>query len=169
MVTFRYQIRCETGLHIGAGSSIDLAGSNLPVVRNASGAPFIPGSSLRGVLRSGVESICSSLDLNRARPKTSEAGAGVPEKLAEMWNGLTLEQRLFGMVPQSGGAQAYGSRMQISDARCTSSEVAVELRDGVAIARETRTASGSTSMQTSNASEQRSMPSGLTFSCSTRW
>src|SRR5579884_3384064 len=40
------EIHCQTGLHIGAGN---------PVVKDAFGVPYIPGSSLRGRLRSLLE------------------------------------------------------------------------------------------------------------------
>src|SRR6266478_5693581 len=49
-------LHCETGLHIGAGKgSLDIGGADNPVVRDAYGLPYIPGSSLRGRLRSLLE------------------------------------------------------------------------------------------------------------------
>jgi CRISPR-associated protein Csm3 len=50
------EIRCETGLHIGAGKgSLEIGGADNPVVKDAFGVPYIPGSSLRGRLRSLLE------------------------------------------------------------------------------------------------------------------
>jgi CRISPR-associated protein Csm3 len=50
------EIRCETGLHIGAGKgSLEIGGADNPVVKDAFGIPYIPGSSLRGRLRSLLE------------------------------------------------------------------------------------------------------------------
>lgn len=50
------QLHCETGLHIGAGKgSLEIGGSDNPVVKDASGRPYIPGSSLRGKIRSLLE------------------------------------------------------------------------------------------------------------------
>ena len=47
---------CETGLHIGAGKgSLDIGGADNPVVKDAFGRPYVPGSSLRGKLRSLLE------------------------------------------------------------------------------------------------------------------
>ena len=47
------EITCQTGLHIGAGKgSLDIGGADNPVVKDAYGMPYIPGSSLRGRLRS---------------------------------------------------------------------------------------------------------------------
>ena len=50
------EMTCETGLHIGAGKgSLDLGGADNPVVKDAFGRPYVPGSSLRGKLRSLLE------------------------------------------------------------------------------------------------------------------
>jgi CRISPR-associated protein Csm3 len=50
------QITCETGLHIGAGKgSLEIGGADNPVVKDAFGIPYIPGSSIRGRLRSLLE------------------------------------------------------------------------------------------------------------------
>lgn len=49
-------LHCETGLHIGAGKgSLEIGGADNPVVKDAFGRPYIPGSSLRGRLRSLLE------------------------------------------------------------------------------------------------------------------
>jgi CRISPR/Cas system CSM-associated protein Csm3 (group 7 of RAMP superfamily) len=149
VVLFDYRLTCRSGLHIGAGKSADFAGSDLPVMRDASGRPFIPGSSLRGILRAGIESFCLTLgvlDLHRKIP--SEVPQGVPDGLAKGWQDLDLIQRLFGAVQEekknadrgpSGPSISYGSRLQISDAACADAAL-FEVRDGVAISRETRTA-----------------------------
>jgi CRISPR-associated protein Csm3 len=50
------ELHCETGLHIGAGKgSLEIGGSDNPVVKDAMGRPYIPGSSLRGKIRSLLE------------------------------------------------------------------------------------------------------------------
>src|SRR6185437_13539013 len=47
---------CETGLHVGAGkSSLEIGGSDNPVAKDAFGRPYVPGSSLRGKIRSLLE------------------------------------------------------------------------------------------------------------------
>lgn len=49
-------LHCQTGLHIGAGKgSLEIGGADNPVVKDAFGLPYIPGSSLRGKLRSLLE------------------------------------------------------------------------------------------------------------------
>lgn len=50
-------IVCESGLHIGGSSdTVDIGGSDNPVIRDViTGKPYIPGSSLKGKLRSLLE------------------------------------------------------------------------------------------------------------------
>ena len=50
------EMTCETGLHVGAGKgSLEIGGSDNPVVKDAFGRPYVPGSSLRGKIRSLLE------------------------------------------------------------------------------------------------------------------
>src|SRR5471030_1082466 len=50
------ELHCETGLHIGAGKgSLEIGGADNPVVKDAFGIPYIPGSSLRVRLRALLE------------------------------------------------------------------------------------------------------------------
>jgi len=50
------QLHCQTGLHIGAGKgSLEIGGADNPVVKDSFGRPYVPGSSLRGRLRSLLE------------------------------------------------------------------------------------------------------------------
>ncbi len=50
------ELVCETGLHIGAGKgTLEIGGADNPVVKDAFGRPYVPGSSLRGRMRSLLE------------------------------------------------------------------------------------------------------------------
>lgn len=50
------EIELKTGLHIGtAGNTLDIGGVDNPVIKDAFGRPYIPGSSLKGKLRSLME------------------------------------------------------------------------------------------------------------------
>jgi len=61
------ELHCETGLHVGAGKgSLEIGGSDNPVVKDAFGRPYIPGSSLRGKIRALLEQV---------------SGAAVPNEL----------------------------------------------------------------------------------------
>ena len=52
-----YKLVCETGLQIGAGNtSFEIGGMDNPVIKNPiTGQPYIPGSSLKGKMRSLLE------------------------------------------------------------------------------------------------------------------
>jgi CRISPR-associated protein Csm3 len=50
------ELHCDTGLHVGAGKgSLEIGGSDNPVVKDAFGRPYVPGSSLRGKIRALLE------------------------------------------------------------------------------------------------------------------
>ena len=50
------EMTCETGLHVGAGKgSLEIGASDNPVAKDAFGRPYVPGSSLRGRIRSLLE------------------------------------------------------------------------------------------------------------------
>jgi len=49
-------MHCETGLHVGAGKgSLEIGGADNPVVKDAHGRPYVPGSTLRGRVRALLE------------------------------------------------------------------------------------------------------------------
>ena len=56
-VFISFNVKAETGLHIGGSSTgIEIGGVDNPVIRDSlTNAPFIPGSSLKGKIRSLVE------------------------------------------------------------------------------------------------------------------
>jgi CRISPR-associated RAMP protein (TIGR02581 family) len=59
----------ESALRIGAQKSQAVDEPDLPVLRNAAGLPYIPGSSFKGALRSYVEAVARAL---QARPGMQE-------------------------------------------------------------------------------------------------
>ena len=83
-------IVAETGLHIGGSkAALDIGGIDLNVIKDAAGRPFIPGSSLKGKLRSllaregGFDDVDNDSDLIKtlfgsANDKTNE---GMPARL----------------------------------------------------------------------------------------
>jgi CRISPR-associated RAMP protein (TIGR02581 family) len=56
-LVMRGELRCRSGLRIGAAKDASGIGSDLPVLRDANQLPYIPGSSLKGVVRSAVEGL----------------------------------------------------------------------------------------------------------------
>lgn len=50
------EMHCETGLHVGAGKgSLEIGGADNPVIKDAHGRPYVPGSTLRGRIRALLE------------------------------------------------------------------------------------------------------------------
>jgi CRISPR-associated protein Csm3 len=68
------KIKAETGLHIGGSkSSLDIGGVDLNVIKTPKGEPFIPGSSLKGKLRSMLARAEGSEAVNRSGSENKEA------------------------------------------------------------------------------------------------
>ncbi len=67
------RIVAETGLHIGGSkTSLDIGGVDLNVIKTPHGRPFIPGSSLKGKLRSMLARTEGSVAVNRNDLKPGE-------------------------------------------------------------------------------------------------
>ncbi len=50
------EMHCETGLHVGVGKgTLEIGGADNPVVKDAHGRPYVPGSTLRGRIRALLE------------------------------------------------------------------------------------------------------------------
>ena len=60
----RGTIVCLTGMHVGGSNDdIEIGGMDNPVIRNPlTRLPYIPGSSLKGKLRSLLDSTCAIFD-----------------------------------------------------------------------------------------------------------
>lgn len=64
--TYKGTITLETGLHIGGSkSTLDIGGLDSPVIKTAKGIPYIPGSSLKGKLRSLLALKEKATDINK--------------------------------------------------------------------------------------------------------
>ncbi|MHC1597798.1 MAG: type III-A CRISPR-associated RAMP protein Csm3 [Methermicoccaceae archaeon] len=61
----RGRLVADTGLHIGVGrGGIEIGGVDNPVIKNAYGVPYIPGSSLKGKMRSLLEKHLGKAELS---------------------------------------------------------------------------------------------------------
>lgn len=152
----RYIIRCnlksDGAVHIGSGIADALSDS--PFIRQGDIA-FIPGSTLRGVLRSAVERIARSLGPNAAsrfctlfeeNQNSCQAGA---EERRKAFEKLTADQQTA-MLRRDGslcpicrlfGSPLMQARLKITDALQTAATPAKpELRHGVGIDRDSGTA-----------------------------
>jgi len=160
--TFQNRFRIEatlvakTGLRVGAGGqSAEATASDLPILKTVQGKPYIPGSSLRGVLRSHVERIVRTLET----PAGNGKGACVPVVESEWciksgeieeWRREFREKpagdaqfanRVFDRscrVCQVFGSPWLASRVRVTDLVCTNG-AQPERRDGVAIDRDKET------------------------------
>jgi CRISPR-associated protein Csm3 len=77
-------ITLETGLHIGGSkSSLDIGGLDLPVIKTPQGVPYIPGSSLKGKIRSllGIKDGSISVENDRDLLKKMFGFPGVQDKI----------------------------------------------------------------------------------------
>jgi CRISPR-associated protein Csm3 len=61
-VLLRAVLEMETALSVGARLSLEPTGTDLPVVKGPDGTPFIPGSSIKGAVRSLTERILRTLN-----------------------------------------------------------------------------------------------------------
>lgn len=156
-------LRAETALRIGTGGD-DAAlpsASDLPVLRGADGQPYIPGSSLRGVLRSQIERIVRSLEptpgggRGACDPTTNTAWC-IPSAKIDQWKKelrnptlpeMNVDKALADQVWEHSCrvCRAFGSawlaaRVRIADLHLLGDEPAiVQRRDGVAIDRDKET------------------------------
>ncbi len=140
----------RTALHVGAAEGGGLNISDMPVLKDGRGLPFIPGASLKGVVRSTLEALvraaenrdagvwaCDSLDEKRA------CGAhGSGQRDAVDIDGHCAVCRLL-------GSRVLASHVRISDAmmRDDGGRNPVELRDGVAIDRDLACVAGTKKYQ----------------------
>lgn len=157
------KVETQTAIRVGAGRSTAVVGSDLPVVRDAAGAPYIPGSSFKGVLRSYIESIirsftsennivCNPVDENgqcisrndmQKLRKTREAGLKNPQE-QHKWTDQAFNKRILNKtcwVCQLFGSLWYASKLQIRDLYVEKDQWfgQYQHRDGVAIDRDTET------------------------------
>jgi len=151
--TIRAKLVMDTALHIGSGEGADAVDAG--VVLDRHGRPYVPGSSLKGVLRSEAERAasllgqsacglfssngvpCLTTDKDKAKSIRDDIkrNKGLSAELhSQLERELCDSCRLF-------GSQFAASRVQIDDLFLDDSEnVVIESRDGVGIDRDSGTA-----------------------------
>jgi len=155
------ELLMDRPLHIGKGISLKPVGTDLPVVKDSLDRPYISGSSIKGVVRSNVEKILRSLEgfkkmsavgifacdifsnpcitqegVKEIKKKyTHDGGLDEDKFLNECWEKTCLTCRIFGS--QWSASRIYFKDMYLSD---EGGFVSTEIRDGVAIDRDTGTA-----------------------------
>jgi CRISPR-associated RAMP protein (TIGR02581 family) len=168
-------LQLDTSLRIGGGDTSNIVAADITVVKDASGKPYIPGSSFKGVLRSQVESLLRTINEDWAClcvTERKEVNDGCPTtRDREKWNETRERLERGGKLDQyvlensCRACQVFGSPWLAS--KVLVSDMAVkgewwghyQIRDGVAIDRDTGTA-GEGLLYSFEA-----VPAGTEFSC----
>jgi len=100
----RGTLTADTALRIGTGGAGGATESDLPVVKDLAGLPYIPGSSLKGVLRSHVESLLRAWKPELACLSTSKPQAGKVK-------GCLTQEQVTGMKQESKNAEELSRKL----------------------------------------------------------
>lgn len=141
------ELVARTGLRIGSGGGGAHEGAQLPVLRDRDGYPFIPGGSLKGVLRGTIEALLRGADL----PAAAGLSACDPHGKQACGHHISneraaAEQRIAGAcaVCRLFGSHVLASHVRFTDAPVVAAhrtgQIPIEIRDAVAIDRDLRTA-----------------------------
>lgn len=144
----------KTQMHIGQGRSMDPLDCDLPVIKGPGRQPFIPGSSLRGVLRSGCEMVLRGMTSPEQAKRVACFGpddkknwccAAFADGLGERARELTTNPELFSQLLEESclvcnlfGNPWMGSRLVVEDAPLCpedSPSHVTRIKDGIRIDR----------------------------------
>ncbi|MCL6451328.1 MAG: CRISPR-associated RAMP protein [Acetobacteraceae bacterium] len=142
-VRIRGAVEALSPLHVGAPSSTSPLERDNPVVKDGLGRPYIPGSSLKGALRSRVESILRGLGGPNAACDVLDTGC-VDKRTAEEFTrnpAATLPKLIGQLCPvcRAFGSPWFASPLRFGDLY-PEGPVRLETRTGVAIDRDRLTA-----------------------------
>ncbi len=124
----QYTIKTKSDLHIGGHGTTTPAEVDMPVLKNGKDYPIIPGSSLKGVLRTEMERLLKGLKIDTCTVP------GVCKSKNRKVESECPVCMLF-------GSAELAASVRIKDA--TANHKKTVIRDGVAIERKTRKAKGS--------------------------
>lgn len=150
---FQGRLELLTGMHVGGGRAT-LATTDSPVVRTPEGNPFIPGSSLKGTYRNSVEKLstsvpgvwsCGMVDDQRCVGIQGVTYSKFNRRLGDQgWNDTRLISELEGRLCDTCllfGSLFLASKILFDDLYLiTPEESVVQMRDGVAIDRDSEKA-----------------------------
>lgn len=96
------QIQLISGLHIGSGNTeMHIGGTDNPVIKNPfTNEPYIPGSSLKGKMRSLLEWRAGVVAETQGKPLGFKHLKGLPETVIEGGRSIL---KLFGGAPEGAG------------------------------------------------------------------
>jgi CRISPR-associated RAMP protein (TIGR02581 family) len=140
-----------TALRIGAGRAADYGDTDLPVLRDAIGRPFVPGASLKGALRARVEALIravapdQALDFQEIEAWQERVIAPLKEEDSLRQNDRALSAAIWrnsSLIDLTFGAPWVAGRLFLKDAQVDQKLWfgQHEIRNGVALNRDTETA-----------------------------
>jgi CRISPR-associated RAMP protein (TIGR02581 family) len=125
---FDLELQAASGVRVGAGRGGTADATDLPILREPSGLPIIPGSSMKGVLRSAAERLLRRVDESLAcdilSPTHCLAGRTVVDSVGLAT--LCWTCQVFGNPAKAGRLAVYDLVADRAD---------TVVRDGVAIDR----------------------------------
>jgi len=148
----------QTALRVGTGRATEPVGTDLPVMRDALGRPFIPGSSFKGALRARIESFVRAVvpdsRLGACVPTGGEEDRCIPnfemaeirqQAARERWDDVQFAGEVWQrscLVCRTFGSPWLASHVQVRDLPVDETRWfdQFQVRNGVAIDRDTETA-----------------------------
>ncbi len=140
-----------TALRISKGRSLEPIGVDLPVVKDALGRPIIPGSSFKGAMRSRLEAFMRGIDPSLALDPSELISQKITEQVKTLKeihknNDQALTTALDAITDEVSkvfGTPWQASKFQVQDLTVKADTWfgQYQERDGVAIDRDTETAS----------------------------
>lgn len=145
-------LECVTAMRIGVGKSADAASTDLPVLCGWDGHPFIPGSSLKGVIRSQLESILRGFGLKVCDPIVDPCFGDEDRRRIDKDSGTAqersknvrayLESDDICAICRVFGLNGLASHVVFADAKARPETYHTEVRDGVSLDRDLGRVSG---------------------------
>ena len=147
-------LRFESGWRVGSGRE-GMAGSDLGVLRNPQGSPTLPGTSLKGRLRSTCESLAHALDQTACCLDSPASGVDCISDVKNYFTTVntqyqsqeTFENRMQWLeqhtcdVCKLFGSPLHASRIRVSEGILIgNSASSVQVRDSVVLDRDSHTA-----------------------------
>ncbi len=129
------EIEALTALHVGSGKAEFEETVDLPVLKDPKGNPYVPGSSLKGRVRSEAERLARSMGYAVCEAPTVESMCGSKAKGEES---LCIICKIFGTAGMKGGV-SRASKVKFRDAHLVGGLENLLRRTGIALDRETGT------------------------------
>ncbi len=147
-LTSRHRIRARlvavSGIRVGAGKAQDPEATDQPIMRDALGRPYLPGSAIKGALRSGLERVIRGLGQGnfRACDVLDEQGrctSALETRAKQQRDSVSLDEVCRTVCITCGlfGSTMIGGRVFVRDLPLVPATLLrTEVRDGVGINRD---------------------------------